>query len=91
MPAKSSKPSPKKGPSPKQELAKSPPAEASPAPKRTPRSLKKKSREISPEKHHQMIAEAAYFIAERHGFSDGRHERDWYEAERIVMQSLSLK
>jgi len=87
MPAKSSKPS-KKNPSTKQELPKTPPVEAAPAPKKTPGILKKKSREIPPEKHHRMIAEAAYFIAERHGFSDGRHERDWYEAEKIISQSL---
>ena len=84
---KSSKPS-KKSPSTKQELQKTPPVETAPAPKRTPGILKKKSREVLPEKRHQMIAEAAYFIAERHGFSDGQHERDWYEAEKIITQSL---
>ena len=84
---KSSKPS-KKSPSTKQELPKTSPVEALPPKKRTPGILKKKSREVPPEKRHQMIAEAAYFIAERHGFSDGQHERDWYEAEKIITQSL---
>lgn len=88
MPAKSSKPSPKKGPSPKQELAKSPPAEAAPAPKRTSRSLKKKPREIPQEEHHRVVAKEAYFIAERRGFSNGCCDEDWYEAERVVMQYL---
>ena len=87
MPAKSSKPS-KENPSTKQDLPTPPPVEAAPEKKRASGILKKKSRKIPPEAHHQMIAEAAYFIAERHGFPDGQHERDWYEAEKIITQSL---
>lgn len=91
MPAKSSKPSPGKGLSQKQGPAKTSPVEGAPAPKKTPRLLKRNTHEISPEDRHRMVAETAYFIAERRGFSGGRHEGDWYEAEQIVMQSLSRK
>jgi hypothetical protein len=47
----------------------------------------KKVREIPPEERYRMIAETAYFIAERRGFSNGRCEDDWFEAERLVMTS----
>jgi Protein of unknown function (DUF2934) len=32
----------------------------------------------------KMIAEAAYFIAEKHGFSNGRELADWVAAEKQV-------
>ncbi len=50
---------------------------------RTPR--RKHSREIPPEDLYRRIAEAAYFLAERRGFENGRCEEDWYEAERLIM------
>ena len=37
---------------------------------------------------HDMIAEAAYFIAERRGF-DGECEAHWLEAEREIDRALS--
>jgi hypothetical protein len=36
----------------------------------------------------QMIAEAAYFRAEKRGFSGGEESRDWLEAEAEVDQRL---
>lgn len=32
----------------------------------------------------RMIAEAAYYIAEKRGFSHGNHDADWAEAERQI-------
>lgn len=36
----------------------------------------------------RMIAEAAFFIAERRGFSSGQEESDWLQAEIDVEDSL---
>lgn len=33
---------------------------------------------------HQMIAEAAYYRAERRGFQEGNVLQDWLEAEREI-------
>ena len=41
--------------------------------------------EINSDDRHNMIAEAAYFIAERRGF-DGECEAHWLEAEREIDQ-----
>ncbi len=40
------------------------------------------------EQRHRMIAEAAYYIAERRGFSAGNPEDDWYEAEIQIDRAL---
>lgn len=61
--------------------SKSPPKSAS----RARRSPAKPSRE-------HMIAEAAYFIAEKRGFNGGDHIQDWLAAEaQIDMQSPARK
>ena len=36
---------------------------------------------ISPEERRHMVAEAAYFRAQRRGFREGDPDRDWIEAE----------
>jgi hypothetical protein len=36
-----------------------------------------------------MIAEAAYYIAEQHGFGDGRDLEDWLLAEKQIDAALS--
>jgi hypothetical protein len=36
--------------------------------------------EVSPEERHDMIAIAAYFLAERRGFMPGHEVQDWCEA-----------
>lgn len=59
---------------------------AAPA-KASTRTREKKVRVIPAEDRYRLIAETAYFIAERRGFSNGRCEEDWYEAERLVTNS----
>ncbi len=36
------------------------------------------------EQRHEMIAVAAYYLAERRGFAPGHAEADWFEAERVI-------
>lgn len=48
--------------------------------KRTPR------KKISVDQWHHMIAEAAYFRAERRGFQGGCPMKDWLEAEHEINQ-----
>jgi len=36
----------------------------------------------------RMVAEAAYYRAEKRGFAPGAEEQDWCEAEREVRDSL---
>ncbi|MBE2294927.1 MAG: DUF2934 domain-containing protein [Phycisphaerales bacterium] len=42
------------------------------------------SQEISINQWHQMIAEAAYYLAEHRGFQGGNPLDDWLEAEREI-------
>ena len=44
----------------------------------------KKSVAISQEQRLDMIAEAAYFIAEKHGFDPQRVALDWKQAEQQI-------
>ena len=37
----------------------------------------------------RMVAEAAYYIAEKRGFVPGRAEQDWAEAERQIASMLN--
>jgi hypothetical protein len=46
------------------------------------------SNTASPTQRRQMIAEAAYFRAEKRGFSGGEESLDWLEAEAEVDQRL---
>ncbi len=39
---------------------------------------------VAPEERRRMIAEAAYFKAERRGFQGGSRDQDWLEAETEV-------
>jgi len=43
---------------------------------------------ITPEERHRLIAEAAYFIAERRGFAAGCELDDWLRAEAEVERRL---
>lgn len=45
--------------------------------------------DISPEQRHQMIAEAAYWRAQKRSFMGGNPENDWYEAETEIDQLFS--
>lgn len=51
----------------------------------------KKTLEILPEDRNRRISEAAYFLAERRGFANGRCEEDWYEAEMLLMNNQEEK
>ena len=46
---------------------------------------------VSPEKRNWMIAEAAYYIAERRGFAEGSPLQDWLAAEAQVDAILSKR
>lgn len=43
---------------------------------------------VSPEERHRLIAEAAYFIAERRGFTAGSEVDDWLRAEAEIESRL---
>jgi hypothetical protein len=43
---------------------------------------------ISPEQWRAMVAEAAYYRAQRRGFDGGSPEQDWLEAEEEIRRSL---
>lgn len=43
---------------------------------------------VTPEERYQMIMTAAYFLAERHGFSSGRALEDWIAAEKEIDKIL---
>ena len=43
---------------------------------------------VTPEQRHQMIAEAAYWRAQKRSFVEGNPENDWYEAEEEISQLL---
>ncbi len=55
-----------------------------------PRATKKAPviKTVAPEERYQMIAAAAYFLAERHGFSRGRALDDWIAAEKEIDSML---
>ena len=44
---------------------------------------------VSHHERHEMIAVAAYYLAERRGFSPGREQNDWEEAAAIIDRMLA--
>lgn len=46
--------------------------------------------DITPEARNRMIAEAAYYMAERRGFEPGYEFEDWLAAEAEVDRDLEL-
>lgn len=44
---------------------------------------------VSNKSRQEMVAEAAYFLAEKRGFAPGDEHRDWIEAERMVRKLIS--
>lgn len=57
----------------------------SPAPATArPRARPKKAEAVDPEQRRHLIAEAAYFKAERRGFAGGGELADWIEAEAEI-------
>lgn len=47
--------------------------------------------EVTPEQRLEMIATAAYYIAEGHGFTMGKSQADWQAAEKEIDNLLSGK
>jgi len=47
------------------------------------------SRFVTPEQRRHMIEEAAYFIAEQRGFSQGDCDADWINAEAQIDKMLT--
>jgi hypothetical protein len=47
-----------------------------------------KPTDVTPQQRYQMIAEAAYFLAERRGFAGGDPAQDWLEAEAEIDRIL---
>jgi hypothetical protein len=45
--------------------------------------------QVDPELRHEMIATAAYYIAEQRGFAPGHEQDDWYRAEVAVDRQLA--
>ena len=81
----------KKAAAPKAGAAKKPAAKAAPAPKAVPApkaAPAAKKPVLSPEQRYQMIQDAAYFIAERHGFS-GDSAYFWSLAEAEINAKLN--
>lgn len=65
-------------------------AKAAPAPAK-PAAIKPASvvKPVSAGERARMVAEAAYFIAEKRGFIPGCAEQDWAEAERQIATLLN--
>ncbi|MES9826991.1 MAG: DUF2934 domain-containing protein [Candidatus Thiodiazotropha sp.] len=51
----------------------------------------KESAVVNPQLRLDMIAEAAYFIAEKHGFNPQRATQDWQQAEEQIDEMLKSK
>ena len=49
---------------------------------------KKKASQVSPDQRNHYVEIAAYYIAERHGFTPGREVADWAEAEAEIDRLL---
>jgi urease gamma subunit len=45
--------------------------------------------EVSPRERHEMIAVAAYLLAERRSFTPGRELEDWFEAAAAIDRMLA--
>lgn len=67
--------------------AASPAAEKTAAPAK--RGAKKKAVNVSPEQRHNYVQIAAYYVAERHGFTSGREAADWAEGEAEIDRLLA--
>lgn len=44
--------------------------------------------EVPAKSRQEMIAEMAYYIAEKRGFSPGYELQDWFQAERIIQEQF---
>lgn len=85
-PAGAVKAATKKAPAAKAEKAAVPKAKAA-APAKKPSTAKAK-KEVTPEQRYNMICEAAYYRAERRGFSPDNVIQDWLDAEAEINKLL---
>jgi hypothetical protein len=81
-PAKSSAPAAKKSLA--KEVAKAPENAKAPEALKPTKAIGTKPTAISPAERMKMIAEAAYYLAEKRGFSGGNELADWATAEKQV-------
>jgi Protein of unknown function (DUF2934) len=44
--------------------------------------------QVDPELRHEMVATAAYYIAEQRGFAPGHELEDWYRAQAAIDKEL---
>lgn len=86
--AASAKPAAKKAPA-KPAAAK--PAAKAVSTKVTANKPKAPKLKVTPEQRHFMIAEAAYFRAERRGFEGGYEWQDWMDAEAEIERMIQGK
>lgn len=84
--AEKAKPVAKKAPAAKAAAPKSATMETKPAAKRT---SKKPAKGVTPEQRYLMICEAAYYKAERRGFSPENEIQDWLDAEAEINSLLN--
>ena len=61
---------------------------AAPAPA-TAKAAAKTAKQVDPQVRLRMIAEAAYYIAEKRGFIHGHHDADWAAAEKQIDNLLA--
>ncbi|HAT10548.1 MAG TPA: DUF2934 domain-containing protein [Planctomycetes bacterium] len=62
------------------------PAAPAPAPAKA---AAKTAKQVDPQVRLRMIAEAAYYIAEKRGFIHGHHDADWAAAEKQIDNLLA--
>lgn len=65
-----------------------PPAGGKPGPVSEMASQTAKDRVVDPQVREVMVAEAAYYCAERRGFAPGHELEDWLEAEAQIEVAL---
>jgi hypothetical protein len=87
-PAATTKASVKKAPAAKAEVK--PKAAAAKTTAKKPAAAKSKPPSVSPEQRYLMICEAAYYKAERRGFSPENEIQDWLDAESEINRLLGL-
>jgi hypothetical protein len=44
--------------------------------------------DVDPQLRHEMIATAAYYLAEQRGFTPGHQREDWYRAQAAIDKEL---
>lgn len=79
-----SKPAPTPAPAPAKAVAKVEPVKAAAPAAPAAKAAAPAKQTVSAEVRGRMIAEAAYYIAEKRGFIHGHHNADWAQAEKQI-------